>query len=227
LGGHWCVVSDQLRSAGVTTRRGGPSARRASTQHILELRDRGLSWNEVAEQVDMTVSGAWSRYRIARPRKPPRWVVGSRFSPTPSTRTLPLGCEQPSLIISVEHPRGPSSLLLDEPPIVSFAVVVLGCFTCRAPGRNWSQVAAVAWLLPRESQPCSNQCHPKPEACGNRSRQPMSLVSVSVSVVVAGRSGERGLRAWIALSARVIRKNVVGPGESFVSASHWGQFGRM
>jgi hypothetical protein len=38
----------------------------------VELRDQGMSWNEVAEQVDMTVSGAWSRYRRARPPKFPR-----------------------------------------------------------------------------------------------------------------------------------------------------------
>src|SRR5215211_970853 len=31
-----------------------------------------MSWTEVAEQVDMTVSGAWSRYRRARPPKPSR-----------------------------------------------------------------------------------------------------------------------------------------------------------
>jgi hypothetical protein len=42
----------------------------------LELRDQGLTWNDVAKQVDMTASGAWSRYRRARPPKPPnlgRW----------------------------------------------------------------------------------------------------------------------------------------------------------
>jgi hypothetical protein len=48
------------------------SSHPASTQQILQLRDQGLSWNEVAERVDMTVSGAWSRYRRARPPKPPR-----------------------------------------------------------------------------------------------------------------------------------------------------------
>jgi hypothetical protein len=52
-------------------RRGAP-AHSASTQRILELRNRGLTWNEVAKQVDMTVSGAWSRYRRARPPKSPR-----------------------------------------------------------------------------------------------------------------------------------------------------------
>jgi hypothetical protein len=71
LGVHWSTVSDQLRGAGVTRRRGAP-ANVASTKQILELRDQGLTWNEVASQVDMTVSGAWSRYRRARPAKPPR-----------------------------------------------------------------------------------------------------------------------------------------------------------
>jgi hypothetical protein len=63
LGIHWASVSQQLRRAGVAMRRGGPRAHPASTQQILELRDQGLTWTEVAEQVGMTVSGAWSRYR--------------------------------------------------------------------------------------------------------------------------------------------------------------------
>jgi hypothetical protein len=71
LGVTATTVSHQLRRAGVTMRRGGPSAHPASTQQILELRDQGLTWREIAEQVDMTVSGAWSRYRRAlRPRSP-------------------------------------------------------------------------------------------------------------------------------------------------------------
>jgi hypothetical protein len=53
-------------------RRSGPSAHPASTDEIMELRDQGQTWNEVAKQVDMTVSGAWSRYRKARPPKPSR-----------------------------------------------------------------------------------------------------------------------------------------------------------
>ena len=52
-------------------RRGAP-AHPASTQQIVELRDQGLSWTEVAEQIDMTVSGAWSRYYKAQRPKPPR-----------------------------------------------------------------------------------------------------------------------------------------------------------
>ena len=71
LGVHWATVSEQLERAGVTMRRGAPP-HPASTQQILELRDQGLTWPEIAEQVDMTVSGAWSRYRRARPPKRPR-----------------------------------------------------------------------------------------------------------------------------------------------------------
>ena len=72
LGVTATTVSQQLRRAGVTMRRGGPPAHPASTQQILELRDQGLTWNEIAEQVEMTVSGAWSRYQRARPPKSPR-----------------------------------------------------------------------------------------------------------------------------------------------------------
>jgi transcriptional regulator with XRE-family HTH domain len=69
LGVTATTVSHQLRRAGVTMRSGGPPAHPASTERILELRDQGLTWNEVAEQVGMTRSGAWSRYQKAQPRK--------------------------------------------------------------------------------------------------------------------------------------------------------------
>jgi hypothetical protein len=72
LGVPWTAVSHQLRRAGVTMRRGGPPAHSASTQQIVELRDQGLTWPAIAKQVDMTVSGAWSRYRRSRPPKSPR-----------------------------------------------------------------------------------------------------------------------------------------------------------
>jgi hypothetical protein len=71
LGVHWSTVSQQLQSTGVTMRRGAPT-HPASTQQILQLRDQGLTWSEVAGQVGMTVSGAWSRYRRARPPMPSR-----------------------------------------------------------------------------------------------------------------------------------------------------------
>jgi orotate phosphoribosyltransferase-like protein len=67
LGVTATTVNYQLRRAGVTMRRGGASAHPASTQQIVELRDQGLTWPEIAEQVDMTVSGAWSPSRRARP----------------------------------------------------------------------------------------------------------------------------------------------------------------
>ena len=59
---HWSTVSQQRQSAGISIHFGGPPAHPASTQQVLELRDQGLTWNELAKQVDMTVSGAWSRY---------------------------------------------------------------------------------------------------------------------------------------------------------------------
>jgi hypothetical protein len=72
LGVRSNVVHDHLRRAGVTMRPAGAPTHPASTQKILDLRDQGLTWTEVAPRVGMTVSGAWSRYRNARPPKPPR-----------------------------------------------------------------------------------------------------------------------------------------------------------
>jgi hypothetical protein len=72
LGVRSNVVHDHLRRAGVTMRPIGAPTHPASTQQILDLRDQGLTWTEVAKRVNMTVSGAWSRYRNARPPKPPR-----------------------------------------------------------------------------------------------------------------------------------------------------------
>jgi hypothetical protein len=69
LGVRWNVVHDHLRRAGVTMRPVGAPTHLTSTQEIQDLRDQGLTWTEVAKRVDMTVSGAWSRYRNARPPK--------------------------------------------------------------------------------------------------------------------------------------------------------------
>ena len=66
LGVHWSTVCQHLQRAGISVRSVSPPAHPASTQQILELRDQGLGWNEIAEQVDMTVSGVWSRYRRDR-----------------------------------------------------------------------------------------------------------------------------------------------------------------
>jgi hypothetical protein len=72
LGVRSNIVHDHLRRAGVAMRPVGAPTHPASTQEILDLRDQGLTWTEVAKQVNMTVSGALSRYRKARPPKPPR-----------------------------------------------------------------------------------------------------------------------------------------------------------
>jgi IS30 family transposase len=54
LGVHLNTVGEQLQRAGIIRRSGGPP-HPASTQQIRELREQGLTWNEVAKQVDMTV----------------------------------------------------------------------------------------------------------------------------------------------------------------------------
>ena len=96
----------QLRRAGTTMRRGGASAHPASTQQIVELRDQGLTWPEIAEQVGMTVSGAWSRYRRTRPPKPSRLGRWQQVLADALDQTLPLAFVQRSLIISAERLPG-------------------------------------------------------------------------------------------------------------------------
>jgi hypothetical protein len=60
----------------------------------------------VAEHVDMTVSGVWSRYRRARPPKAPRLGRWQQVLADALDQTLRLAYEQPSLIILVEPPPG-------------------------------------------------------------------------------------------------------------------------
>ena len=50
LGLSEATLSDRLRRAGATMRRGGPLAHPASTQQILQLCDQGLTWSEVASR---------------------------------------------------------------------------------------------------------------------------------------------------------------------------------
>ena len=71
LGVHWAAVSQQLHRAGVTMRPGRCSGSPCLDTANPDLREQGLTWTEVAEQVGMTRSGVWSRYRNARPPKPP------------------------------------------------------------------------------------------------------------------------------------------------------------
>jgi hypothetical protein len=77
----------------------------ASTQQILELGDHGLTWSEMAKQVDMTVSDAGAATGESGRPSLHAWAVGSRFSPTRSIKTLRLAYEQPSLIIFLVDPR--------------------------------------------------------------------------------------------------------------------------
>ena len=105
LGVQSNIIHDHLRRTGVTMRPVGAPTHPASTQEILDLRDKGLTWTEVANRVDMTVSGAWSRYRKARPPKPPRLGRWQQVSPRRLTKTWRSAFEQPLLIISVASPR--------------------------------------------------------------------------------------------------------------------------
>jgi hypothetical protein len=59
LGVPWTAVGHQFRGAGVTMRRVGPPAHPASTQRIVQLRNQGLTWPEVAQQVDTSDSKGW------------------------------------------------------------------------------------------------------------------------------------------------------------------------
>jgi hypothetical protein len=52
LGIHSSTVSQQLRSAGIAMRSAGPAAHPIHTEQIVELRDQGTTWNEIAKQVE-------------------------------------------------------------------------------------------------------------------------------------------------------------------------------
>ncbi len=145
LGAHWAAVGDQLHRANVTMRSGGHPAHPVSTQQILQLRDQGLTWNEVAEQVDMTVSGAWSRYRRARLAKPPRLGRWQQVLADGLDKNLQLAYVQPSLIILVEPPAELSSPPHDELRTVSRRRALPACFTCQAPMPTTMRAIAAIW----------------------------------------------------------------------------------
>jgi hypothetical protein len=112
------TVSDQLRRAQGHHASRRCSAHPASTQQILELRDRGLTWNEVAEQVDMTVPGAWSRYRRARPLKPPRLGRWQQVLADALDQNLAIVVRAAVADHLGRVPTRAERLLLDEPPTV-------------------------------------------------------------------------------------------------------------
>ncbi|CAM3460968.1 hypothetical protein [Stackebrandtia soli] len=58
-------VRDRLRKQGVEVHRTGPRELPVSTDDIIELRDNGLSWSQVAHAVGMSKSGSARRYHAA------------------------------------------------------------------------------------------------------------------------------------------------------------------
>jgi hypothetical protein len=142
LGVHWSTVSQQLQTAGITMRSGGPPAHPASTQQILQLRDRSLTWSQVAEQVDMTVSGASSRYRRAQQTKPQRLGRWQQVLVDALDEYLAIGVRAAVADHLDRAPPGRSSRLPDEPPTVSLARIVPACFTCQLPMPAMMQVIA-------------------------------------------------------------------------------------
>jgi len=148
-------------------RRSDRPAHPTSTQQILELREQGRTWSEIAEQVDMTVSGAWSRYRRARPPQPSRLGRWQQVLADALDRTLPLASVQRSLIISVAFQPELNSLLHGEQRTVSpRSVVPLCCTWCgwrRQPGRPELSGAGEAER--------DHERHPAPRASGGRKRR--------------------------------------------------------
>jgi hypothetical protein len=123
LGVHWSTVGQQLQMAGVTMRRGAP-AHPASTQQILELGDQGLTWPEIAEQVGMTVSGAWSRYRRARPSKSPRLGRWQQILADALDKNLAIGVRA---AVADHLGRAPSRTELIAARRAAHSLAALGC----------------------------------------------------------------------------------------------------
>ena len=59
-------LSQHLRRLGVTMRPASPRRRSAANKKIVQLRDSGLAWRQIAGQVGMSVPGARQRYLEAQ-----------------------------------------------------------------------------------------------------------------------------------------------------------------
>ena len=144
LGVAATTVDYQLRSAAVTMRRGAP-AHPASTQQIFELRDQGLTWPEIAEQVDMTVSGAWSRYRRARPPKSPRLGRWQQVLTDALDQNVAIGVRA---AVADHLGRAPTRAELIAARRAAHSLAALGrarCSTCRVRTRTRMEVTASIW----------------------------------------------------------------------------------
>ena len=115
----------------------------------------------------MTVSGAWSRYRRARPPKSPRLGRWQQVSPTHLTRSLPLVFGRLSLIIWPSPTR--AELTAARRAAHSFAA--LGrARVLHVPGADAD--ASRRSQLPGASEAeCDHERHPAPRAVGYRQRR--------------------------------------------------------
>ena len=80
----------------------GPPAYPASNSGSSSFVTKGLTWTEVAEQGDMTVSGTWSRYWMARPPKSQRLGRWQQVLTYTLDKNLAIGVRAAVAIISVE-----------------------------------------------------------------------------------------------------------------------------
>ena len=132
LGVHWTTVSQHLHlpaSHYVAARPAHP----ASTQQILELRDKGLTWTHVAQQVGMTASGAWSRHRRPQPPKSPRLGRWQQVFADALDQNLAIGVRA---AVADHLGRAPTRAELTAARRAAHrlaARVVHGCSTCQAP----------------------------------------------------------------------------------------------
>jgi hypothetical protein len=149
VGTQWVprLVSQQLRRAGVTMRRGAPPSDPASTHQILELRDQGLTWTEIAERVGMTRLGVWSGYRKAGPphSRHRDWADGSRCSPT---RLITISRFGVRAAVADHLGRAPTRAELTAVRRAAHSFAALGrarLLHCRVPMGTTMPVTAATW----------------------------------------------------------------------------------
>jgi hypothetical protein len=160
------TLSDQLPRAEIAMRRGAPPTHPASTQKVLKLRDQGLTWAEVATQVDMAVSGAWSRYR--RPRPPNHQPLGrwQQVLAESLDQNLAIGVRA---VIDDHLGRAPTRAELTPARGAAHSLAASvgpACCTCRARGRG-RQYRRPHPFGADEAE-CDHERHPTPRAGGCR-----------------------------------------------------------